>query len=70
MVRDTEDGSVHFLHNKEGVTKGDPLSMIRYDIGFLPLIIYLQEAHPRVTQPWYADDVGEGGTFNHILAHF
>ena len=28
VVRDIGDGSGHFLHSKEGVTQGDPLSMI------------------------------------------
>ena len=27
-------------------------------------------AHPRVTQTWYADDVGAGGKFQNILEHF
>ena len=61
VVRDTADGSGHFLHSKEGVTQGDPLSMIAYVIGVLPLIRDIRRAHPRVTQPWYADDMGAGG---------
>ena len=61
VVRDMEDGSGHFLHRKEGVTQGEPLSMIVYDIGVLPLVRELRDAHLRVTQPWYADDVGSGG---------
>ena len=69
MVRDTRDGSGHFLHSKEGVTQGDPLVMIAYGIGVLLLIRELQGAHPRVTQPWYADDTGSGGKFPHILVH-
>ena len=62
-IWDTGDGSGHFLHSKEGVTQGDPLSMIAYGIGVLPLplILELREAHPRVTQLWYADDASEGG---------
>ena len=60
MVRDIGDGSDHFLHSKEGVTQGDLLAMIAYGIGVLPLIWELREAHPRVTQPWYADDAGAG----------
>ena len=70
MVRDTGDGSGHFLHIKEGVNQGDPLAMIEYDIGVPPLIRELRSAHPRVTQPWYADDTRAGGTFRKILEHF
>ena len=70
VVRDTGDGSGHFLHSKEGVTQGDPLAMIAYGIGVLPLIRELRNAHPRVTQPWYADDAGAGGRFQQIQEHF
>ena len=69
-VRDIGDGSGHFLHSKEGVTYGDPLAMIAYGRGVLPLIRELKEAHPCVTQPWYADDAGAGGTFADVQAHF
>ena len=62
MVRD-EDGPEHFLHSKEGVTQGDPLSMIAYNIGNLPLICELHTTHPHVTQQCYADDSGTVGTF-------
>ena len=46
VVRDTEYGSGHLLHSKEGLTQGHPLSMIAYSIGVLPLIRELLEAHP------------------------
>ena len=39
--------------------QGDLLAMIAYDIGVLPLIQELREAHPHVTQP--EDDTGGGG---------
>ena len=63
MVWDTGDASSHLLNIKEGVTQGEPLATIEYGIGVLPLIRGLQNAHPRFTQPWYADDAGSGGTF-------
>ena len=44
--------------------------MIAYVIGVLPLIRELQNAHPRVTQPWYDDESGAGGTLQQILEHF
>ena len=52
VVWDTGDGSGHFLYSKEGVTQEDPLAMIAYGIGVLPLIRELWSAHPRVIQPW------------------
>ena len=71
VVRDTGDGSGQFLYSEEGVTQGDPLAMIAYGIRVPPLIRKLRRthprAHPRVTQPWYADDAGAGGKFGHIL---
>ena len=41
--------------------------MIAYGIGVLPLIRELWNAHPRVTQPWYADDAGAGEKFPNIM---
>ena len=61
VVSNTSDGSGHFLHSKEGVTQGDPLTMIAYGIWVLPLIRDLRRDHPRVTQSCYADDAGTGG---------
>ena len=69
MVRDMGDGSGHFLHNKEGLNQGEPLAMIAYGIRVLPLIRDIWGAHPRVTQPWYADGVGEGGKLTNIMEH-
>ena len=69
-MRDSEDGSGHFMHIKEGMTQGLYLSMIAYGIGVLSLIQELWDAHPPVTQPWYADNAGAGGTSEQILTHF
>ena len=59
LVKDSE-GLCHLLHSKEGVTQGDPLYMIEYVIGVLPLIQELWDAHPCVTHLCYADDAGSG----------
>ena len=69
VERDTGEGSGHFLYSKEGVTQGDPLTIIAYGIGVLPLIRELWETHPHVKQLWYADEAGAGGKFTHILSH-
>ena len=37
--------------------------------GSSPLIREIWGSHPCVTQPWYADDAGAGGKFEHILRH-
>ena len=57
------------MQSKEGVTQGDPLAMIAYDIWVLPLIREIQVSHPCVTQPLYTDDAGAEGNFVHIMAH-
>ena len=54
----------------EGVTQWEPLAMIAYGIGVLPLFQELRNTHPCVTQPWYADDTGAGGTFQQVQAYF
>ena len=46
------------IARREGVTQGEPLAMVAYEIGVLPLIKRLKSAYPGVIQPWYADDVG------------
>ena len=49
-----QDGSKSLL-SKEGVTQGDPLSMMLYAVAVLPLIRSLR-APGKWTQNWYADD--------------
>jgi hypothetical protein len=56
--------------SKEGVTQGDPLKGVAYGLTTLPLIRYLQDEVPDVSQPWYADDAGAGGTFSGIKLYF
>ena len=43
--------------------QGDPLVMIAYRIGILPLINDLKREIPDITHPWYADNAGALRTF-------
>ncbi len=70
LVLCRNNGTGTFLCRKEGVTKGDPLSMFAYGIGILPLIRLLKTKFPAVEQPWYADDAGAGGKFTEIRPFF
>jgi hypothetical protein len=44
------------LLSEEGVTQGDPLSMLLYGLALVPLAERLRAAFPEVLQAWYADD--------------
>ena len=45
---------------------GDPLDMVTYGIGVLPLIKRLKAAHPDITHPWYAEYSGALGMYDNI----
>ena len=42
--------------SKEGVTQGDPLSMVLYGITVVPLAEELRAADPGILSPFYADN--------------
>jgi hypothetical protein len=44
------------LAGREGVTQGDPLSMVLYGLALTPLSEDLRAAAPEILQPWSADD--------------
>ena len=60
------DGTGHFFFRKEGVTQGDPLSMVACGLIILPLIRELRQARHGVTKPLYSR---LGGTFEEIRRH-
>ena len=66
------DGSdtASFLHSREGVTQGDPLSIITYVTGILPLIRNLKREIHGITQPCYAYNSGALGKFIIIYTYF
>ena len=52
------------------MTQGDPLAMILYGLGMLPLMLMLKAAVPSALQPWYADDAAIGGNFDEVMQVF
>ena len=69
MVVHNMGGSDEFFHIKEGMNQGDLPAMIEYNIGILLIIRKLHDAHPQVTQNWYADDAGSRGHFIALCSH-
>ena len=63
LVLRVKNETATFLHCREGVTQGEPLYMIAYGIGTLPLIKNPKAEFPDVTKPWYDGNAGELGTF-------
>jgi len=61
LILRQKGGTGHIIESHEGVTQGDPLSMVLYGIALTPLAEKLQEVEPTVTQPWYADDFAMAG---------
>jgi hypothetical protein len=60
--------ATELLYSQEGVTQGDPLSMLMYALAVMPLIQSLKEVSD-VTQNWYADDAAAVGKLED-LAHW
>ena len=52
------------------MTQGDPIAMIAYVIGILPLINNLKREIPDVTQPLYSENAGAFGTFARLETYF
>ena len=52
------------------MTQGEPLAMVAYGIGIVPLIKRMKALYPKITQTWYADDAGALGTFGNIELYF
>ena len=70
LVLQNGNGTEIIPHSREGVIQGDPLAMIAYGIGILPLIKNLKRAIPDVIQTWYTNDAGDLGTFERLETYF
>ena len=58
------------IHSREVLTQGDPIVMIAYGIGIIPLINNLKREIPDVTQPWYAVNASDLGMFARLETYF
>ena len=63
-----QDASV--LLSQEGVTQGDPLSMVLYGLALTPLAQRLRHDFPTLSQSWYADDASVIGDVSLFPAYF
>jgi hypothetical protein len=61
LILRKKGASCEVLLSQEGVTQGDPLSMILYGVALAPLSKKLRHAEATVMQPWYADDLAMAG---------
>jgi hypothetical protein len=61
LILRRRDGNCTVLLSREGVTQGDPLSMVLYGLSLTPLAEAIRNAVPRTVQPWYADDAAMVG---------
>jgi hypothetical protein len=59
-------GDCEIILSREGVTQGDPLSMVLYGLALTPLAETLRARVPTVAQPWYADDAAMAGSVDGI----
>ena len=66
LVLISVDGTANILYSREVVTQGDPMYMVAYKIGVLPLIKHLKLAYPDVTHPWYSNKYGALITFDNL----
>ena len=65
VIRGT-DGTATFLYSKEGLAQGDPIAMICYGVGTLPLVRPIKKKLPDTTQSNYADDLAILSKFKEI----
>ena len=61
LLRQLGESPVTIL-SREGVTQGDPLSMVLYGITLVPLAGELRAADPGLLSPFYANDTAFNGS--------
>ena len=70
FLKSADGRDFEIIHSQEGVTQGNLLAMIAYDISFIPMIRILQKEILDVFQPWYADDGADMVPIPRLLQFF
>lgn len=70
MTTTTGEATRATLYSKTGVTQGDPLAMILYGLGLLPLIKKLKGSFADLKHLWFADDGQAGGPIRTLEEYF
>jgi hypothetical protein len=69
MIINNDDNG-KFLLSCKVITQGDPMAMLGYALGILPIIRQLKVEFPEAEQPWYADDAATVAIFARMHAMF
>ncbi len=70
VVRNHDGHTASFLDGQEGVSQGDPLSMLLYGVALLPLVERVNEAYPGALIPWFANDMAFTGSASNCAGGF
>ena len=66
LVLRRRTGPAETILSQEGVTQGDPLSMVVYGLTLVPLAELVRREVPGLAQAWYADDAALAGALDLI----
>ena len=66
LILRRNSGHCAVLLSREGITQGDPLSMILYGLALTPLAESIRSAVPNLSQPWYANNSGFVGSVSSL----
>lgn len=70
LILQLSNGKAQVLASREGVTQGDPVSMLLYGIALVPLIQSLKIKHQRIIQAWFLDNATMVGSIDDLKAIF
>jgi hypothetical protein len=70
IIRQPYSKPCSIIPSREGITQGDPLSMVLYGLALTPIIKAIHRHAPGTVTPWYADNGAIAGTLPKIATAF